>query len=79
MIVVFYRERYGTMTMAKLLELKSSIQHLGGKSAQAFFAHTDQVHESLEVNRQGLSQLLKLEYAQIVIEGDNRLHPFLII
>ena len=78
MIVVFYRERYGTMTMAKLLELKSSIQHLGGKSAQAFFAHTDQVHELLEVNGQGLSQLLKLEYAQIAIEGDNRLHPFLI-
>jgi hypothetical protein len=76
MIRVFFRNRYGVLTMAKLIQLKDSLKSLGGRDAQGYFAHAARVHDIFEVNGQTFNELEKQECAALAISYDERLNRF---
>ena len=76
MIRVFFRNRYGVLTMAKLIQLKDSLKSLGGRDAQGYFAHAARVHDIFEGNGQTFNELEKQECAALALSYDERLNRF---
>jgi len=59
------------------MEVIASLQYMGARTAAAHIAHTVQQHQVLEVNGNGLSELLKQEYFKQAISYDSKLQVYL--
>ena len=72
----FFRQRYGTLTMAKLSGLKDSIRTYSAKDAGAYFSRAARVHEIWEANGAPFNDIEKQECAALALENDTRLSKF---
>jgi hypothetical protein len=77
MALVFFRARYGVLTMAKLSQMKDKLRSLYNRNAQAYFADSTRVHEVLAHNGQVLNELEKMENVALAMSYDDRLNGFL--